>query len=378
MLPAMKKTSPHQRWKTPARALRPALAVLGAASLLFVTACEFEPEESAGESSAATSAASDTAETSPTPQEEVAADADASPTPEEKKPEDTDAVRIVRGKLDELAVKGRAPKTGYERSQFGQRWKDIDRNGCDQRNDVLARDMTMVSAPKGCKVLAGQLKEPYTGQVMNFQRGPQTSSEVHIDHVVALSDAWQKGAQQLSPERREAFANDHRNLLAVQGKANIQKGDGDAATWLPKNKGFRCQYVAIQVNVKHAYQLWVTAAEKEAINRVLDGCGPGSINLAGDGTGTGPHAIDGLLRPGAAQLPPPQPAPPAPPKPRPAPAQPAPAPLAPAPVAPAQSGGAVYYKNCAAARAAGAAPIYAGQPGYRPGLDGDKDGVACE
>jgi len=38
----------------------------------------------------------------------------------------------------------------------------------------------------------------------------------------------------------------------------------------------------------------------------------------------------------------------------------------------------VFYRNCAEARAAGAAPIYAGQPGYRPGLDRDGDGVACE
>src|SRR5699024_12330610 len=103
----------------------------------------------------------------------------------------------------------------------------------------------------------------------------QTSNEVHIDHVVALSDAWQKGAQQLSPERREAFANDHRNLLAVQGKANTQKGDGDAATWLPKHKGCRCQYVAIQVNVKHAYPLWVTAAESAGVRRALESGGAG-------------------------------------------------------------------------------------------------------
>ena len=370
MLTRMMKTSPHQHRRKLPKALRPALAVLGAASLLFATACELDTDELTA-SSTTSSTASESAESQPSPAAQGEADRDADPAAE--RPADTDAVRLVRGKLDELAVKGRAPKTGYERSQFGQRWRDIDRNGCDQRNDVLARDMTMVEAPKGCRVLSGQLKEPYTGKVMNFQRGPQTSNEVHIDHVVALSDAWQKGAQQLSPERREELANDHRNLLAVEGAANMQKGDGDAATWLPANKGFRCQYVAIQVNVKHAYQLWVTAAEKEAINRVLDGCRPGSINLDGDGTGTGPHAIDGLLRPGAEQLPPPAPAPKAP-APQ-APANPAPAP---APVAPAQSGGAVYYKNCAAARAAGAAPLYAGEPGYRPGLDGDRDGVACE
>ena len=174
--------------------------------------------------------------------------------------------------LETLAVKGRAPKTGYSRSQFGQRWKDIDRNGCDQRNDVLARDLTNVEAPKGCKVLSGDLDDPYTGRLIHFVRGQKTSQAVQIDHVVALADAWQKGAQQLTPERREQFANDPLNLLAVDGPSNMQKGAGDAATWLPANKSFRCTYVSIQVRVKAEYQLWVTQAEKEAIQRELGRC----------------------------------------------------------------------------------------------------------
>ena len=174
--------------------------------------------------------------------------------------------------LETLAVKGRAPKTGYSRDEFGQRWKDIDRNGCDQRNDILARDLTNVEAPKGCKVLSGDLQDPYTGQRIHFVRGQNTSRAVQIDHVVALADAWQKGAQQLSPERREQFANDPMNLLAVDGPANMQKGAGDAATWLPANKGFRCTYVSIQVRVKAEYQLWVTQAEKAAIQRELGRC----------------------------------------------------------------------------------------------------------
>lgn len=174
--------------------------------------------------------------------------------------------------LETLAVKGRAPKTGYSRDEFGQRWKDIDRNGCDQRNDILARDLTNVEAPKGCKVLSGDLQDPYTDQRIHFVRGQNTSRAVQIDHVVALADAWQKGAQQLSPERREQFANDPMNLLAVDGPANMQKGAGDAATWLPANKGFRCTYVSIQVRVKAEYQLWVTQAEKAAIQRELGRC----------------------------------------------------------------------------------------------------------
>lgn len=178
----------------------------------------------------------------------------------------------AREMLSTLAVKGRAPKTGYSREQFGQRWKDTDRNGCDQRNDVLARDLTGVVAPGGCKVLSGTLRDPYTGTAIAFQRGQGTSEKVQIDHVVPLADAWQKGAQQWTPQRREEFANDTGNLLAVDGPMNQQKSAGDAATWLPPHKPFRCAYVAIQVDVKTRYGLWVTQAEHDAIQRVLSQC----------------------------------------------------------------------------------------------------------
>ncbi|WP_307807511.1 HNH endonuclease family protein [Naasia sp. SYSU D00948] len=175
--------------------------------------------------------------------------------------------------LATLEVKGRAPKTGYDREEdFGTAWLDVDRNGCDTRNDILQRDLDgeLLSGP--CKVLSGTLSDPFTGRTISFVRGEATSSLVQIDHVVALMDAWQKGAQQLTQEERIRFANDPLNLLAVDGSANSQKGDGDAATWLPANRPFRCEYVARQVAVKAAYRLWVTAAERDAIARVLDTC----------------------------------------------------------------------------------------------------------
>lgn len=184
--------------------------------------------------------------------------------------------------LETLDVKGRAPKTGYDRDRFGTRWLDVDRNGCDTRNDILARDLTDDVFEGSCTVLSGTLADPFTGATIDFIRGAETSADVQIDHVVALSDAWQKGAQQLSADERAAFANDPLNLLAVDGAANAQKGDGDAATWLPSNTGFRCEYVARQVSVKAAYDLWVTAAEHDAIARVLASC-PGQPAL--DATG---------------------------------------------------------------------------------------------
>ena len=172
-----------------------------------------------------------------------------------------------------LELKGRAPKTGYERAQFGDGWA---REGglCDMRNIILARDLTDVVVDNQCRVQSGQLNDPYTGQILLFRRGASTSQEVQIDHVVALSDAWQKGAQALSYERRVELSNDPLNLLAVSGPANQQKGDGDAATWLPANKSFRCQYVARQVAVKSNYKLWVTEAEGAAMADILQTCAP--------------------------------------------------------------------------------------------------------
>ena len=177
--------------------------------------------------------------------------------------------------LESLAVKGRAPKTGYTRAQFGQTWADVNRNGCDTRNDILQRDLTNLSFRAGtreCVVESGKLIDPYSGITINFIKGVKSSMEVQIDHVVALSNAWQTGAFKLTIEKRTQFANDPDNLLAVQGRLNSQKGDGDAATWLPPLKSYRCTYVTKQIAVKAKYGLWVTAPEKAAMKNILAKC----------------------------------------------------------------------------------------------------------
>lgn len=172
--------------------------------------------------------------------------------------------------IDQLQVKGRAPKTGYSRDQFSNGWGRID--GCDLRNLILQRDLIEQRMRDDCIVESGLLLDPYTGTEIEFVRGVDTSAAVQIDHVVALSDAWQKGAQQLDADERFAFHNDPLNLLAVSGPANQQKSDSDAASWLPANRGFRCDFVARQVAVKLEYRLWVTQAERDAMIRVLDRC----------------------------------------------------------------------------------------------------------
>jgi hypothetical protein len=179
-------------------------------------------------------------------------------------------------KLETLAIKGRAPKTGYSRDQFSAGWADV--GGCDTRNYILKRDMTDVitKSATDCTVESGTLNDPYTGKVIHFMRGASTSAAVQIDHVVAVSDAWQKGAQQIDVSKRAEFYNDPLNLLAVDGPTNDNKGDSDTATWLPPNKPFRCRYVARQIAVKAKYSLWVTQAEHDAMKNVLSTC-PGQV-----------------------------------------------------------------------------------------------------
>ncbi len=182
------------------------------------------------------------------------------------------AAPTVTDLIATLAVKGRAPKTGYTREQFGPAWKDVDGNSCDTRNDILKRDLLAQVFKDRCVIISGTLPDPYSGENIEFVRGVGTSNAVQIDHVVALSNAWQTGAFKLTVEKRTAFANDPLNLLAVKGVLNSQKGDGDAATWLPPKKSYRCAYVARQVAVKAKYGLWLTSPEKVAIQKIITKC----------------------------------------------------------------------------------------------------------
>ncbi|MDG9719122.1 HNH endonuclease family protein [Streptomyces sp. DH24] len=189
---------------------------------------------------------------------------------------------------ESLTVKGRALRTGYDRDRFGSPWADTDSNDCGTRDDILRRDLEDVRFGDGrCKVTAGTLDpDPYTGRDVTFARG---RSQVDVDHIVALSDAWQKGARGWDDGKRIAFANDPLNLLAVDAGTNRSKGDGDTASWLPPNKAYRCTYVAAQVAVKKKYGLWVTAAEKAAMKRVLSRCPEQRLPSGGNPTKAPPR-----------------------------------------------------------------------------------------
>ena len=316
------------------------LAASLSAGALLLTVFGCSPVDSTSSSSAQSSTTSSpSATTTPEPEPEP------SQTAEEQKSTADMIGQAPEGAqdnaltvLDTLAVKGRAPKTGYSRDQFGAAWADVDHNGCDTRNDILNRDLTdktYKANTHDCVVASGVLQDPYTGTRIDFVRGQDTSAAVQIDHVVALSDAWQKGAQQLTEDERRNLANDPYNLLAVDGPSNQRKSDGDAATWLPANTGFRCEYVARQIGVKQKYRLWVTQAEQQPAQTVE------------------PQPTQ--------EVPTPQPAPTQEPA-----------------LQPAQQDTNVYYKNCTAVRAAGKAPLHQGEPGYSSKLDRDGDGIACE
>lgn len=313
--------------------------------------------------------------------------------------------------LEAVRVAGRAPRTGYSRAQFGQAWTDdaaVDggHNGCDTRNDVLRRDLlqpTIRPGSNGCVVTAGTLTDPYTGRPLQFTAGKQPT--VQIDHVVSLSNAWQTGATSITAAQRQNLANDPLNLQSTASAVNRAKSDGDAATWLPPNKAYRCTYVARQVAVKAKYRLWVTSAERQAISTVLVTCGakpaaslvlpePASSKIASTpavrtvalpavtvhAVPTASPATTSIERPAETTTPPP-------PVPTPesteatletptTPAEQTPADQPETPTT--QADADVSYANCAAVRAAGAAPLNRSDAGYRAGLDRDDDGVACE
>lgn len=302
------------------------------------------------------------AATSPPPSKSSAASASsvsATPSPTTGPSVEPVAAEITaaRAMLAVLPIGGRGPKTGYNRTAvFGPAWVDVDGNGCDTRDDILARDLTNVRRRGSCTVESGTLADPYTGRSMRFTKSAATA--VQVDHVFPLGLAWQLGAAQWSLGERVTFANDPANLVAVDGPANERKSESGPDSWLPPNKSYRCTYVIHFVRVATLYTLRITPSMRAAVNAGLDAC----TTVVGDPAGLKALPSSDWQR--AATLA-------------------APAPLT--TTSGVRSSGSstttaqpVYYPNCAAARAAGAAPLRRGDPGYRAGLDRDGDGIACE
>jgi hypothetical protein len=176
--------------------------------------------------------------------------------------------------LEGLEVRTDERVPGYDRESFAWR-TDVDRNGCDTRNDVLRRDLadtSIRSGTRGCVVQAGVLEDPYSGARVDFDRSRDPEA-VQIDHVVSLSDAWSSGAWRWDAAYRAAFANDPLELVAASAAENNAKSDATADEWLPADPADACALVARQVSVKVRTELSVTRAEHDAMARVLDDCG---------------------------------------------------------------------------------------------------------
>ncbi|WP_434181454.1 HNH endonuclease family protein (plasmid) [Clavibacter michiganensis] len=181
----------------------------------------------------------------------------------------------VRSLVDQLPADTHVRTPGYDRAAYGPSWADTDHNGCDQRNDVLARDLTAVTFTKadpGCTVATGHLADAYTGKGIDFTRGKATSAAVQIDHLVPLGWAWQHGAAAWTGDRREQLATDLNNLQAVDGPTNEAKSDQGPATWLPPAAGYDCLYVTRFAYVLHTYSLTIADADRAAIDHTLATC----------------------------------------------------------------------------------------------------------
>jgi hypothetical protein len=190
-------------------------------------------------------------------------------------------VASARGAIGQLAlVDPPRTATDYRRAAFGDAWTDTDGNGCNQRDDVLLRDV-VASAPHtvgrqgSCDhdVLSGTWVDPYSGASITLTdaKEPSQAESVQVDHIVALSVAWRYGARNWTAERRLQFANDLRELVASGGGSNQAKGGADAAQWQPISPA-QCGYAVRYITVKAAYALPTDRAEKQALTRMLATC----------------------------------------------------------------------------------------------------------
>lgn len=178
-------------------------------------------------------------------------------------PPDADTARTY---LTELKEQAEGPQDGYSRDKFPH-WSDQG-NSCNTREVVLKRDGTDVEQDGSCAATSGTWKSPYDDATWT------QSSDVDIDHVIPLSEAWKSGAADWTTERREELANDltHAQLIAVTDNVNQEKGDQDPAEWLPPKTSYHCEYARMWVWVKHEYGMTADAPEKAALKKILDGC----------------------------------------------------------------------------------------------------------
>ncbi|MFJ2847983.1 HNH endonuclease family protein [Streptomyces rubiginosohelvolus] len=172
----------------------------------------------------------------------------------------------ARTYLGQLTVGAEGSSSGYSRDKFPH-W--ITQSGaCDTREVVLKRDGTNVQQNSSCQATSGSWHSPYDGATWS------AASDVDIDHMVPLAEAWRSGASSWTTAQRQSFANDltRPQLIAVTDNVNQSKGDKDPAEWMPPSSSYKCTYVRAWVHVKKQYNLSVDSAEKSALQSALNGC----------------------------------------------------------------------------------------------------------
>lgn len=175
--------------------------------------------------------------------------------------------------LATLEIREPGADSAYDRDAFGPAWKDVDGNGCDTRNDMLKRDLSRDTFDDDdCTVLTGTLKDPYTGEIIEFVRA-MGGSQIDIDHMIPLSAAWHAGASEWTDAERLAYANDPLVLLAVDAGANRSKSDQTIAEWMPTNEAVACKYGASWVLVAAEYDLSISPEDHETLKELAAECG---------------------------------------------------------------------------------------------------------
>lgn len=171
----------------------------------------------------------------------------------------------VISQLDGLPVETEGSMTGYDRDEFNH-W--VTRDGCDTRESVLARDGDGVEAGSDCRPTSGDWFSEYDGE--SFTDG----SDLDVDHVVPLAEAWRSGADSWSADERESFANDLEGpqLIAVSASSNRSKGDQDPSSWWPTRTSYACTYAKMWVATKYRWGLALQSAEKTALANQLETC----------------------------------------------------------------------------------------------------------
>jgi hypothetical protein len=187
----------------------------------------------------------------------------------------TDAAAAC-GRLDALTVTPNRGSASYDRAAFGPDWSSLGSyprlaDGCTARDDVLKRDLTDLKTGdrNTCIVFSGTLQDPYTGQTLPYSR--YSSSQIEIDHVVALGAAWRSGVRDWDSVPRVRFANDTANLMAVHKPANQDKSSKTPDRWRPRQADW-CAYALRWIGVKSIYGLTVIAAERSALTDMLAAC----------------------------------------------------------------------------------------------------------